>query len=279
MIGQVLGAILVLAGGSPPPEEAVKWMSGPMQVDLGSQARIRIGAEHSFAGAADTQRLMQSMGNTVSNDEVGMIVPKAKDQDWMLLFEYRDVGYVKDDEKDKIDKDALLKSISEGTEEANARRKEMGIPALHVTGWFEEPHYDQASHNLVWALRAKDEAGEEVVNYNMRVLGRQGYMSVTLVDSPQKLAASQAEAAQLMKGFDYAVGKSYAEFRPGDKVAEYGLVALVAGGAGAAAAKMGFFAWLAKVLAKSGKAIVLAVIGVGVAIRNWFARLFGRREE
>jgi uncharacterized membrane-anchored protein len=279
MIGQVLAAVIAVAAGSPPPEEAVNWLPGPAEVDLGDQARIKIGAGHSFAAGADTQRLMEKMGNVISHDEVGLIVPNAEDEEWMLVFEYRDVGYVKDDEKDKIDKDALFKSISEGTERGNERRKQMGIPALHVTGWFEEPHYDQASHNLVWALRAKNEGGEEVVNYNMRVLGRQGYMSVTLVDSPASLAGSRVEAAELMKSFDYRVGRSYAEFRPGDKVAEYGLVALVAGGAGAAAAKMGFFAWLAKVLAKSGKAIVVGVIAIGVAIRGWLARLFGRREE
>lgn len=76
-------------------------------------------------------------------------------------------------------KQALLDSMREGTEEGNKRRKELGVPALHVTGWFEEPHYEAASHNLVWALSAQDDNGEKVVNYNMRVLGREGYMSIT----------------------------------------------------------------------------------------------------
>jgi uncharacterized membrane-anchored protein len=110
----------------------------------------------------------------------------------------------------------------------------------------------------------------------MRVLGRHGYMSVTLVDGPATLASSKVAADQLMKGFDYTVGRSYAEFRPGDKVAEYGLVALVAGGAGVAASKLGFFAWLAKVFAKSGKAIAAALVAFGIAARKWGARLFGR---
>jgi uncharacterized membrane-anchored protein len=58
----------------------------------------------------------------------------------------------------------------------------------------------------------------------------------------------------------------------GDKVAEYGLVALVAGGAGAAAAKAGLFASLFKVIAKGGKAIVLLLIGLGVGIKKMFTR-------
>jgi uncharacterized membrane-anchored protein len=259
-------------------EPKVQWLKGPTKVALGDQAEIALGADQSFAAAGDTQRIMERLGNSVSGNEVGLIVPQAEGEDWMLIFEYERVGFVKDDDKDKIDKNAILKSISEGTEQANARRKEMGIPALHVVGWFEEPHYDEKTHNLVWALRAKSDGGEEVINYNMRVLGRHGYMSVTLVDGPATLASSKVAADQLMKGFDYTVGRSYAEFRPGDKVAEYGLVALVAGGAGAAAAKLGFFAWLAKFFAKAGKAIVAALVAFGVAVRKWAARLFGRED-
>jgi uncharacterized membrane-anchored protein len=263
--------------GAEPAE--IHWTSGPATVPLGSQAEMKLGEGYAFAGAADTQKLMQSMGNSVSNREVGLINPKAHDQDWILVFEYESAGYVKDDDKDKIDKQALLDSIREGTEESNKRRKELGVPGLHVTGWFEEPHYDTSTHNLVWALAAKDDNGVEVVNYNMRVLGRDGYMSITLVDSPAKLAASKVEVAALMSGFSYKAGKTYAEFRPGDKIAEYGLAALVTGGAGVAAAKLGLFAWLFKFLAKGGKAAIAAGVAAVAGLRAFFARLFGRKRE
>jgi uncharacterized membrane-anchored protein len=258
----------------------VNWMPGPRTVDLGSDvAEVKISHRYSFANATDTRKLMASMGNTVSNNEVGLVMPRAKDEDWFLLFEYEPVGYVKDDEKDKIDKDAILEGIRQGTEEANETRKSRGIPGLHVQGWFEEPHYDPTTHNLVWALTAKDDAGHEVVNYNVRVLGRHGYMSVTLVDEPNKLAASRPEVQTVLAGFNYKAGRSYAEFMPGDKVAEYGLVALVAGGVGAAAAKAGLFTFLFKLLAKGGKAIVLLVVAAFAALKRAVAGLFGRSQE
>lgn len=258
----------------------VNWIPGPKTVDLGGDvAEVKINHRYSFVDAADARKLMESMGNTVSNSEVGLIMPRAKDQDWFLLFEYEPVGYVKDDEKDKIDKDAILEGIRQGTEEANSMRKQKGIPALHVQGWFEEPHYDPATHNLVWALTAKDDAGNEVVNYNVRVLGRNGYMSVTLVDEPNKLAASRPEVQNVLAGLSYKTGRSYAEFVPGDKVAEYGLVALVAGGVGAAAAKAGLFSVLFKVLAKGGKAIVLLVVAGLAAVKRMVTGLFGRGQE
>jgi uncharacterized membrane-anchored protein len=273
-----LAAVLAAPGAWASP--GTSWTRGPAKVTLGSDvAQLDMADGYAFAGAADTQRLLEEMGNTVDRSEVGMVTSTAEGQDWLLVFEYKPEGYIKDDEKDKIDKDAILKSYQEGTEEANKTRKEKGIPGLHVIRWFEEPHYDTATHNLEWALLARDDNGGEVVNYNVRRLGREGYMSITLVDEPAKIAASRAEMGQLLSTFEYMKGKTYAEWVPGDKVAEYGLVALVAGGAGAAAAKMGLFASLAKVLAKGGKAIVLLLVGIGAGIKRLFSRLTGRTES
>ena len=113
----------------------------------------------------------------------------------------------------------------------------------------------------------------------MRVLGRGGYMSVTLVDEPGKLAASKPEVDKVLASFNYKQGKSYAEFVAGDQVAEYGLAALVAGGAGAAAVKFGLFAWLFKILAKGGKAIVLLVVGVLAGLKRMISGMLGRKSE
>jgi uncharacterized membrane-anchored protein len=251
----------------------INWTKGPASVDLGSDvAKIALDQGYVFAGAEDTRRLLREMGNTVDMSELGMVAPTAEGEDWMVIFEYDKSGFVKDDDADEIDKDAILESYQKGTEAANENRKAKGIPALHVTGWFEEPHYDARTHNLIWALRAQEEGGAEVVNYNVRLLGREGYMSVTLVDEPAKLAASKPQVERLLSSFTYKQGKTYAEWVPGDKVAQYGLVALVAGGAGAAAAKAGLFASLAKVIAKGGKAIVLLVIGVLAGLKKLFTR-------
>lgn len=276
--GRVTLLSLVVASPALAEMPQINWVKGPQTVPLGDQAQINVGQPYSFADAAGTRELMEAMGNTVSNDEVGLIMPRAQDQDWFLLFEYQPVGYVKDDDKDAIDKDAILEGIRQGTEEANEVRKRKGMPALHVEGWFEEPHYDAATHNLVWALKARNDDGHEVVNYNVRLLGRQGYMSITLVDEPAKLAVSRPEVQNVLAGFSYKAGRSYTEFVPGDKVAEYGLVALVAGGAGAAAVKLGLFQAFFKMLAKGGKAVVLLVVAVLAGVKKVLSSMFGRGE-
>lgn len=254
------------------PPDAVAWTPGPATVELRGLAEVRLPEALAFAGADDTRKLLESMGNTTDGSEVGLVVPKADDQSWFIVFEWAATGYVKDDDKDAIDADALLRSIREGTEQSNEWRKERGLPALHVVGWSEEPRYDDRTHNLTWAVLARNESGRETVNYNVRVLGREGVMSVTFVDEPQNLAAARPAVDEVIAAFSYKQGKTYAEWVPGDKVAEYGLTALVAAGAGAAAAKLGFFGVLAKLLGKAGKLVIVLVAGLGAgAVKFWNA--------
>ncbi len=281
--------VLLLLGGLPlnfaaaqEPEaqetDEIQWISGPAKVDLGkSVAQVEMGDAYAFAGADDTMAMMEAMGNPSSGREVGMIVPKDENQRWFIVFEYFSVGYVKDDEKDEIDADALLTSIKEGTKRANEIRKEQGVAPFNVVGWYEEPHYDEASNNLVWTILGETEGEEDgrVANYNIRLLGRGGYMSVVLVTDPDTLAANKADVDNVIASFSFIPGQRYAEFVKGDKIAKYGLTALVAGGAATVAAKAGIF----KLLAKFGKVIVLAVVAFLAAIRGKLKQLFSRREE
>jgi uncharacterized membrane-anchored protein len=273
LLGAGLAAHATRAEDAPAAPDKVAWTSGPATVDLGgSLAEVRLPEELAFAGPEDTRRLLAAMGNTTDGSEVGLVVPKADGESWFIVFEWQPVGFVKDEDKDEIDADALLESIRDGTEAANEARKERGIPGLHVVGWFEPPRYDERTHNLTWAILARNDEGGETVNYNVRVLGREGVMSVTLVEDPKNLAAAKPAVERVLAAFRYKPGKTYAEWVPGDKVAEYGLTALVAAGAGAAAVKLGFFAFLAKLFGKAGKLVVVALAGVGaLAAKLWNA--------
>jgi uncharacterized membrane-anchored protein len=253
----------------------VNWVPGPAQVDLGKVAQLELADGYVFLNAADARKLLAAVGNVPDGSELGLVAPAAEDQNWFVVFDYNEVGYVRDDEKDEIDAAAILKGIREGTEEANKVRKQKGVPGLHVVGWQQEPYYDAETHNLSWAILAKDDEGDQVVNFNVRLLGRRGYVSATLVDDATTIAAAQPHLDQIVSAFSYKSGSKYAEFRSGDKVAEYGLMALVAGGAGAAAAKTGLLAAFGKLLAKAGKAIVLLVVGAVAAVGRLLKAVFG----
>jgi uncharacterized membrane-anchored protein len=271
-LGLLLVPSLVLAQGRAPK---VSWVAGPKTVDLGQVAELDLPAGYIFLNATDTRKIQEAMGNVPDGDEVGLVAPASEHDNWFVVFDYREVGYVKDDEKDKIDAKAILDGIREGTEEANKVRKQKGIPGVHVVGWQQPPSYDPRTHNLIWGILGKDDQGGQVVNFNVRLLGRKGYVSATLVEDSARIAAARPHLDALLSSFSYKSGQKYAEFRPGDKIAEYGLVALVAGGAGAVAAKTGLLAALFKVLAKAGKAVVVLIAAGLAALRKLLRALFG----
>ncbi len=247
----------------------IEWVKGPKTVELGDDvAEIRVGTDHLFADAAETRKLMELHGNPVTNTEVGYITSMAENESWFTVFEYEKSGYVKDDEKAELDADAILKNIRESTEASNEQRKKMGAEGLHVTGWYEPPHYDAATQNLVWATDNRTDSGEQVINYNIRLLGRRGYMSATVVAGPAELAKAKTNTANMLRSFTYKPGSRYAEFTSGDKIAEYGLTALIAGGAGAAAAKLGLFGLIGKMLAKAWKFVILGVAALVAGLRK-----------
>ncbi len=260
--------------------EASAWIEGPATVTLGDDvATVKLPAGYRFADGETTRMLMEAMGNPPSDQEAGLIAPMDAEQNWFIVFEYDPVGYVEDEDKAEIDAAELFETISEATERANEYRRQAGHGELHVTGWYEEPRYDDASHNLQWALEAVDDAGGKIVNYNTRLLGRRGYMSVTLVTEPHLLAEDKPEVDTVLANFDYVEGNRYGDFMSGDKLAGFGLTALIAGGAGAAAAKLGLFAVLGKFLAKAWKLIVIGVVALGAALKRIFGGFFGRQKS
>jgi uncharacterized membrane-anchored protein len=180
------------------------------------------------------------------------------------VFEFDDVGYVKDDEKDSLDADALLDSIKQGTEAGNKERLRRGWATMTIVGWEQPPHYNELTHNLEWAVKATSE-GFPVVNHNTRMLGRGGVMEVTLVTDPTALAETLPKFKTMLQGFEFKQGHRYAEFRAGDKTAAYGLTGLIVGGGAAALVKTGAFKWL-------WKALVGAAIGISALVKKLFSR-------
>ena len=256
------------------PFDNADFIHGPAKAKLGGIAQIQVPEHYTFTGAEGTKKLMEMMGNTVDGSELGFLAPT--NSNWFVLFEFDDSGYVKDDDKDKLDADAILYSIRRGTEQANKQRKKMGIPPVNVVGWEQPPKYNAETHNLEWAIRGESE-GEPVVNYNTRVLGRKGVMRVTVVGDPEEVKTAMPDFKQLMAGYNFVSGQTYAEYKPGDKVAQYGLAALVVGGAAVGAAKLGLFASLAVFLKKGWKLVVVGVVALAAMLKKVFGRLFGGR--
>jgi len=253
------------------PAGRIPWEEGPVVGKLGDVAQINVPEHYRFTGKDGAARFMELTQNPASGKEMGVLVPDPQNGRiaWFVIFEFESTGYVKDDEKDKLDSDAILKSLQQGTEDSNKIRAQKGWKAYHVVGWSKAPFYSPDSHNLTWSIIGREEGGGENVNYSVRLLGRRGTMSADLVLGTGLVPTVVPEFENLLTGFSFVQGQKYSEFRAGDKVAEYGLTALIAGGAAAAAIKSGL-------LAKFWKLIVLGFVALMGAIKRfwtWLKRL------
>lgn len=241
--------------------EDTKWIEGPGTADIGGIAEIYVPLNYVFANEEDTKSLMTSMGNALSGNEIGFFAPYTLE--WFAVFEFSEIGYVSDEEKDELDADELMEIIREGNEEANEFREENGFGKLFIDGWEMKPNYNEKTNNLEWAIRGIDEYGYVVLNHSTRLLGRKGVMEVTLVAGDSSFADILKTYQSCLDKYSYSSGNKYAEYREGDKLYEYGLTGLVVGGGAALAAKSGLFKYLWKI-----------IVGIFIAVSSFFKKLF-----
>ncbi len=229
--------------------------------NIGNLATLNVPSGYRYTAGAGTVRLMQAMGNLTSDRELGFVSPD--NMKWFAVFEFDECGFVKDDEKGKLDADKILDQLKEGQKEANKELTKRGMQTLELLGWQTPPFYNPQTHNLEWALRLRSANGSEIVNYKTKLLGRRGVMDVVLVCDEQGMATIVPEYQALLAGFSFKKEESYASFTKGDKVAEYGLTGLIVGGALLAAAKTGL-------LAKLWKPIIIGIAAIGTYLKRLF---------
>jgi uncharacterized membrane-anchored protein len=246
------------------------WQQGPTEGRIGAKAVIAVPQDHVFLDEANTRRFLQLTGNP-PRDGHYLFAPSSLD--WFAVFSFEASGYVKDDEK--IDADALLKTLKSSDAPSNEERKRLGMEALYTEGWQVAPYYDLDTKRLEWGTRLRTAGGHHVVNYSSRLLGRSGVMSAVLVSDPGTLAADTLQFKTALRQFSYVPGEKYSEFKSGDRIAEYGLAALIVGGAAAVATKKGFWSLLAGFFAAFWKVLV----GVGVAALAGLGSLFKRKQN
>ena len=281
--GLLLACVANLASARPTDEEIRRTLQdaqaaakvGPADVPLSSQAVLHLRAGESFVPKAQAVRMLRVMGNPGDDPELlGMIMPDEGPGRWFTTVEFRDSGYVKDDDAKTWNADDLLKSYREGTDEGNKEREKMGAPGLEIVGWAEPPKYDSGSHRLAWSMSLREIGAPanqpQIVNYNTYALGRDGYFIMNLVTDLDELPQLKSVADAQLAALEYNTGKRYADFdEKTDHVAEYGLAALVVG---VAAHKFGFLALVGAFVLKFAKVILIALAAFGGAFMKFFRR-------
>lgn len=248
-----------------PPAEAPS-PAPPSTVKIGSVAELRLSDGWTYLDGKEGQTFLEQLGNPPDDSVLGVAVsPDHEETGVFSVFFYEDDGHVDDEETP--DYDELLAQMQASAEEEGKARRKAGFEGLKLLGWAEPPHYDRATHKLYWAERLLFDGTEgETLNYNVRVLGRTGHLIVRGVGSVELLPVVAAHQQRLLENTDFVAGKRYEDFDPAyDKVAAYGIGALIAG---KVAAKAGLLKLLIKPFV-----VLVAVVG------GYVARLFGRKKR
>jgi uncharacterized membrane-anchored protein len=242
-----------------------------------ADAHLNLGPQFRFLDTPNARKVLEDLwGNPPDDSVLGMVVPASVPLDdehsWAVVLTESDDGHVSDEDAAETDYPKLLKQMQEATEDENDARKKAGYDALHLVGWAEPPHYDSTSKKLYWARELSAEgAPQHTLNYDIRVLGRSGYLSMNAVAGMNDVAAVKAGMQELLPMVDFDAGKRYADYdAKTDKLAAYGVAALIGGGI---AAKAGLFAKLGALLLAGKKVIVLLL----AAIAGVWRKLFGKK--
>jgi uncharacterized membrane-anchored protein len=265
---------------------SLKWETGTITLKEGL-AKINLTENFRFLDGADSQKVLHDMwGNPDDPSILGMIFPADKgplDRDtWAVTVTYEAGGYMKDDDADKIDYADMLKKMQQEVSEASPERVKEGYPSIELVGWAAQPHYDKLTHKLYWAKELHfGDSPMNTLNYDIRILGRHGWLVLSAIATMNEFSEIDGQVPQILSMVDFQPGNTYADFDPKvDKIAEYGLATLIAGGALAGAAKLGLLGGLWKfivvgVLAMK-KAVIVVVVMIVAGVKKLWARFSGK---
>ncbi|HEX8456184.1 MAG TPA: DUF2167 domain-containing protein [Pyrinomonadaceae bacterium] len=259
-------------------EAGLKYERGKIVLP-GGMATLNVPDNFRYLSPEQTDRIIvDAWGNPPGTKTLGMLFPSdvspLSPEGWGVVITFEEDGYVEDDEAGKINYDELLTQMKEATAERNKEREQQGFEPVNLVGWATRPRYDQATRKLYWA-KELNFAGAPVntLNYDIRVLGRRGVLSFNAVASMDQLGAIEQNMKEVLGFAEFNPGHRYADFSSGtDKVAAYGIGALIAG---KVAAKVGLFKLALGFILAGKKFLFLGLLAVAAFVK----KLFGRKSE
>jgi len=264
-------AFLPLSAEQSEEQTELKFQKGSIEL-LDGKLQLDLPEKFKFLDAKQSQFVLEKLWGNPPDDTIeGMIFLSDEsplgENTYAVTIEYSEEGYVKDDDAESIDYNELLKEMQEDAEEANEYRKEEGYPQVTLVGWASEPYYDSETKKLHWAKNLKFDGTEtNVLNYNLRILGRKGVLVLNIISEMSTLERVKKDIPDILASADFTEGNRYEDFDSSiDKIAAFGLTGLIAG---KVLAKAGF-------LAKFWKLIAFAFVGAAGFIK----KLFGSKSE
>lgn len=241
-------------------------------------AELNVGPHYRYLDAKDAVTYLTKIeGNPPSavTDVDGLFIPTAENENWFAVIAYSTAGHVPDNDASSINYNDLLKTMQADADKQAQEQRDAGFPGLRIVGWAQKPYYDAVNKKLYWAKSVQfDKQSHLILNYDVRILGRTGYVNIKIVDDVSQLPSINSRMPEILSMVNFTPGNTYADYNAStDHTAAYGIAGLIAGGV---LAKAGFFKGLLVLLAAFWKAIAAAVVAAVAFVGNIFRRFFRR---
>lgn len=237
----------------------------------GAHATISLPGDMRLLDRMDAQRLLELYwGNAEDTTVLGALVPAnavvMNDVELAFILYYDEAGYVSDDDANDMDYDDLLSDLQEYTHNISDTLAAMGYPRQELIGWAKDPTYDSENKVLRWAKHYRftfpDTESNEALNYDCRILGRRGYVTLQALSDYSVADSVIAKGDELSALVKFDKGYRYEDFDPDeDEVSDWTIGGLIAGTA--LLSKAGVFAKIGLLLAKGWTLILVAIVAIG----------------
>jgi len=261
-------------------EGSFDYQIGTIDLDNGL-ATLVVPDGYRFLGSEQSAYVLSSLWGNPPSSVMGLLFPKGvtplgDNFTYVVSISYSEEGYIDDEDAEDLDYDEILETMQEDVEAANDQRIAMGYGSAKLIGWASPPFYDKVNKKLHWAKELEfDGSKEHTLNYNIRILGRRGYVELNVIGSLDVLPLVKQNVDQILASVEFEEGHTYADFDPEiDEIAAYGIGGLIAGKVllklGLLAGFLKFFKVIGLAILKFWKPITIAVVALGAGIKKYF---------
>tara|TARA_B100000809_G_scaffold245861_1_gene273245 strand:+ start:530 stop:1429 length:900 start_codon:yes stop_codon:yes gene_type:complete len=243
---------------------------GEIDID-GGLAKLKVPENYKYLNPEQSAFVLTDIWGNPPSENLGMLLLKKEspiaigDFSYAVEITYSEEGYIEDEDAKELDYDDLLDEMKEDTKNASTERQKQGYESIELVRWASQPFYDEVNKKLHWAKELKfGEAEKNTLNYEIRILGRKGYLNLNVIGDIDQLSKVKKHADKILKSINFEEGNRYSDFDPGiDKIAALGIGGLIAG---KVLAKAGFFV----LILKFWKFIAIGAVALFAGLRKYF---------
>jgi uncharacterized membrane-anchored protein len=205
----------------------LNWIAGPNTIEIANVAGFDIPQNYELLTPPDSLKFLQLNGNNPAPDDATDDILQNTDPNsaWFAIIAYQAAGHI--DDSQPIDPVRLLATMRQASDLDDANRRAQGIPTMTLTGWAIQPGYDSQIHRLEWAYDFTNPDNSQTVNLNGLILGRTGFLKITVVDDPAALNRDIPEINAALDNITFNDGQRYQDSQPTDPKSPYTLATLI----------------------------------------------------